>query len=89
MATAAIAINPEFKDQVMSHGDVRAKSLDKHTQEELLSLAIQARSSGNPVLLRCFAESLPTLAELKGEKVSSELDKITTTAKKILTTPTT
>lgn len=72
---ADIVINQEYKDQVMSHGDVCAKALSAHTQEELLSLAIQARSSNNPVLLRCFT-NLPSLADLRATKIASEVAKI-------------
>jgi len=72
---ADLIINPEYKDQVMSHGDVRAKALSDHTQEELLSLALKAKNSGNPVLLRCFT-SLPDLSDLRADKVAGEVAKI-------------
>lgn len=77
---SAIVINPEFKDQTMSHGNVCAKTLANHTQEELLSLAIQARTSNNPVLLRCFTD-LPALSELTGTKIDAEIAKVTPVVK--------
>lgn len=56
----------------MSHNNVCAKTIEEHTQAELVLLGIEARKSNNQVLLRCF-DNLPTMAELVDTKTQSEL----------------
>lgn len=75
MATLTLTIDQKFADQVMSHGNVCAKKLADHTQAELLQLAIIARGSNNPTLVRCFTE-LPALSELTETKVEAQMAQI-------------
>ena len=77
MAKLVLEINKEFEDQSMSHGNVAAKKLKDHTQEELLSLAILAKRSNNPILLRCF-KTIPILKVLVEEKADIDQEKINT-----------
>lgn len=66
-----LIINPAFSKQLMSHGNVCAKRLKDHTQEELIELAILAVTSNNPGLLQCF-NTLPSYEALKSAKVDTE-----------------
>ena len=70
-----ITINPEYNEQRMSTAK-GFSALQDHTQEELVALAIQAKKSKNPTLLRCFL-TLPKLSELLSDKITFEQAQLT------------
>ncbi len=72
MAILTIKINDAYKEQRMSFEKVEGKTLKDLTNQELTSLAIMARKSGNPILMRCFTPELPKLKALVDQKVEME-----------------
>jgi len=69
-----LTIDPAYKDCLTIHDDC-AKNLGEQSQAELLQLAVHARKSNNPLLLRYFID-LPGMDELIGEKTKLELDQV-------------
>lgn len=82
---ANLEINTAHSDQRVTFGG-GIKSVKDFTQSELLNMAILARKSGNPALLRCF-KNLPELQELEAAKVASEQATVTAPAKPTPPTP--
>ncbi len=72
-----LTINPEYKDQKVSHGDVCGKKVSEHSQDELIDLAIHARMAAHQpnALSRCF-KNLPSLADLQSAKVDAGQSKV-------------
>lgn len=70
-----LTINPTFAKRQVSHHGI-CKTIDSHTADELLAIAIEARKSNNPLLIECF-EQLPTLAMLISDKTAVEIAKAT------------
>ena len=69
-----LTIDPAYKDCLSVHDDC-AKILGEQSQAELLQLAVIARKSNNPLLLRYFID-LPVMDELIGEKTKLELEQV-------------
>lgn len=75
-----ISIKGKQKDKRFGHSGI-SKKLGEHTNDELVKLAILGHESGNSLILDAF-DHLPTLAELKGEKVDSAIAKVITESNK-------
>lgn len=79
----SLKIKSQYQDTKIAFGS-RSKPLKERTQEELRDLAIIAIESNNPNLTRLF-EQLPTLDELKNEKVSKAIPVAAPTPTKTIT----
>lgn len=69
-----LKIDVAFKDNLTVHDDC-CKNLGDQSQAELLQLAIHARKSNNPLLLRYFID-LPSMDELIAAKTTADLDAV-------------